>query len=245
MITGAIFLASHNAFSKTDFNLYSIPDGVKDLTFTISSEQLNKVLRSKKILNPEQLVSAQAFWYKGRKKIVLQGAKNLKKEVKDLIREAFEQKAALVWGNDFSDWTRGYSEEKSSEGQLLYTDPTGILEKSEISINHSKERVVINEKKPIGSIRTNLELTYPKWSKLKGVVETTSRIAYEGSRVIRTNIQVEYKKIISGVYLPRKISAQSTQSVTFESAESLDRKVNEEFIMSGYKINKGIAEDKF
>lgn len=244
ILIGGIFFVNTSVFSKTDFNLYTLPASIKDLSFKISSEQLNEVLKSKKILSPEQNVYALAFWYKGKKKIELRGVNKLKREIKVMIKEAFEQKTSFVWGNDFSKWIEGYSEEHPGKDQLLYKDPTGILEKSEISINHSKQRIVINEKKPIGSIRTNVELSYPKWSKSKAVIQKTSRVAYEGSRVVRSSTQITFEKVKDKIYLPTKIAVQSTQSVTFESEASLDRIVNEEFIISDYKINRGIAKDE-
>lgn len=244
ILIGASLFQTNSLLAKTDFNIYSLPDGIDDVSFTLYSDQINDVLKSKKILAPGQQVSAKAFWYKGKHLIELEGAKKLKREVKTMIIEAFEQKASLVWGSDFKKWTEGYSEERASDGQLIYKDPTGILEKSEITINHSRDKILVNEKKPIGTVRTEIELSYPKWSKSKAVIEKTTRIAYEGSRVIRSNTQVVFKKYKKKFYLPVKILVQSTQSVTFEAQASLDRKVNEEYSISDYQINKGIAKSK-
>lgn len=244
IVIGAITLFSFSSLvhSKEDFNIYSLPVGVEDLAFTIQSEQINKMLKSKKILSPGQTVSAKAYWYKGTSKIELIGATKLKREIKEMISEAFAQKASYVWGNSFEKWTEGYSREDQGEGKIIFTDPIGILEKTEISINHTKQKIVVNEKRPIGSVRTEIELSYPEWSKGKAVIEKTSRIAYEGSRVIRSSSRIFFKMFEGSFFFPSQIDVTSTQSVTFESSASLDRNVDEEFIFSNYQLNKKIAQ---
>lgn len=242
-MTGMILLSS-NAFTSTEkFEFYTITNDVKDLAFKIESKEINETLRSKKIISAKEAVYANAYWYKGEYKVELQGAK-LSGEMKALITQAYTQKAYFVWGNSFEKWIDGYKIKTSSSKQLVYDDPSGLLEKSEILVNRSKNKIVINEKKPIGTIRTSINLEYPKWSKKFPVFKKSSRVAYEGSRVLRTNIELDYKLTKSKKYFPSLVKIKSTQSVTFESSSSIDRNINEEFIYTNYRINDGIAKNK-
>ena len=243
MIGGIIWLGA-KGYSQESFDQYNIPAEVKDLAFKIESKELNDTLKAKKVIAPDANVFARAYWYKGKSAVELEGAKGIRKEIRELIKASFDQKAALVWGDDFKKWISGYELERNSPLQKVYTDPSGVLEKSEITINRSKDKIIINEKKPIGTVRTTVSFIYPKWAKGKAVVSDTSQIAFEGSRVLRTKLKIKYAKVSNNVYLPSEVFGDSTQSVTFSSDQTVDRKVLERFKFSDFKINKDIADDK-
>lgn len=241
---GVTSLLANAKVSSKDFSLYTIPSGVEDLAFRVDSKDINRVLRSKKIISKNETVFALSYWYKGKWRVELGGAEKVSQGIQDLILESFSQKSALVWGNSFSKWIKGYSVESRTSRQVVYNDPSGLLEKSEVLVNRSRKKIVINEKKPIGTIRTSINLSYPKWAGSKPVLKSSLRVAYEGTRVLKTETKMIYKKFDANKYLPNIVRIHSTQSVTFESASSINREIAEEFEFSDYKVNQGLGKTK-
>ena len=211
---------------------------IKKITFQMQSSEIENLLVTKKKLEASSQLKAHVTWTKLNNKIVVKLIPNslLDHSVTKLLEENFRMKTAIVLGSKFNRWIKGYKLTDKRKSQLTYTDPTGLLEKSEIVINLSRNNIIISEKKPIGSIRTSFELFYPIWSSSKAVIKSVSRVAYEGARILRTKTKIEYKQVEKNIYLPVKISSEATHGVSFESSSSIERNLNNIYIISDYKL---------
>lgn len=239
-MSGVIYLLIPISNSRAEIaeQFYNPLKDIKSMSFIMSSPAIVNLLVTKKKMTNASGLKAYIEWSANREElsVELKTSAKLDSITQGLVIEMFRNKASLVIGNNFDTWIKGYKASEKKGQQIVYTDPSGLLDKSEITMTKSRTKLIVAEKKPIGSIRTSYELMYPKWSADKAVIKEVSRVAFEGARILRVKTQIKYKKIILNKYFPVKITSQSTHGVSFDSSHSIERNLDSTFEITSYKI---------
>lgn len=220
----------------TEKNYHSFTKGLDEMSFDVSSESINELVTTKFALDEKVLIVASVNWEDGEDfEVKISNIEKLPSRIQKYITEIYTARIQIVLGGSFMNWVKGYKEHKRKKGVITYQDPTGLLDKSEITFQESSARLSVVEKKPIGTTRTWYFYKRMKWSRGLKVLDRVSRSVYEGSRAIRSESTLSYKKQ-SGFWMPKTLTTKTTQGVSMNSKNSVERLITEVFEFTNFKI---------
>lgn len=225
--------------------------GLKDLTFEVRIENLDKELKQRFALDKVNDPHFKVYWiFPGRTEIEVNGLPPgfdaLKNELKKLVVERIE----YVVPQDMSGRLRGYDFETSrgpaGETLLKGTDKTHGNAISQIHLTFAGDAQLRSMKtfSPSGAQTAKFETTTKSWSHSKRVVE---KVLVEGvSGVQKTRVTTTINYIAKdGFGFPAKISTETTvEAMTNQEGKNKDSMVAD-ITFSDYLVNSGNAQKHF
>jgi hypothetical protein len=242
LIIGVAFcliLSSSKAYPKaivTEKNYYNFTNGIDELSFDVASESINELITTKFALDKKISITASVSWEDDEDlKVAITNLEKLPSRIQKFVKDIFTARVQIVLGGNFEQWVKGYKEHSRKKGVVSYQDPTGLLDRSEITFQESTARLSVIEKKPIGTTRTWYYYKRMNWSRGLKVLDRVSRSVYEGSRAIRSESTLSYKKH-GDHWMPKTLTTETTQGVSMNSKDSVERLITEVFEFTNFKI---------
>lgn len=251
ILIGKIFLFNLVIFSSfarvpdVSSRIYNATKEIDDITFSIRSESINELVKSKTANDEFKNLIVTTFKYKNSKEIEIKTNGSAAKSIRKKLRELFYNKAEVVWGTDLKEWIGGYEFIQEQNKWFIYSDESGVLDTTEIRIRFVSKSLQVIEKKPTGTLRTTYEFIITDWSKGLLVLDRITRKVYEGNQSIKVTNNIEYKKIDSIGWVPGVLRAKTIQEVNMGTINKVERSFNEVFFFENYKINQSAARNWF
>ena len=178
-------------FAKTKF--YNHLSKIDYLSFDLYSSEVEKVIKSKTVLNVKDEIVAKVTIKNGEVSIELKGVDNFPTEIKSALRNEYYLKAKLLTGMNLRPWLNDYKFNRVSGGWHIYKDDTGLDDIFEKWVKVYSDKISLIEKKATGVQKTHIYFKKFKWSKNKVVPHTIRKQIYEGGQSIELSSQIFYE----------------------------------------------------
>lgn len=225
--------------------------GLKDLTFEVRVENLDKELKQRFALDKINDPHFKVYWISpGRTEIEVHGLPPgfaaLKNELKKLVVERIE----YVVPQDMSGRLRGYEFETSrgpaGETLLKGIDKTHGKSINQIHLTFANDAQLRTMKtfSPSGAQTARFETTTKPWSHSKRVVDTVAVEGVTGIQKTRVTTSIDYLAK-DGFGFPSKISTETTvEAMTNQEGSNKDSMVAN-ISFTDYVVNSGKAQKYF
>ncbi|MFT6068821.1 MAG: hypothetical protein ACJAT2_002014 [Bacteriovoracaceae bacterium] len=223
---------------------------LKDLAFEIRVSNLKEsVLKSIPLSKLDDLYYS-VFWIAPGKYLIEvhglpKGYVELRNELKALIRNRLD----YVLPQKLAPKVRSYSlkagETKNNLSTVIGTDETHQRGINEIEIKFNKKGMLQSfvTKSPMGSQKSEMQMSSKPWSNNKWVVDSIIVTSMQGVQFTKMKNTFKYKKV-DGFGFPEKVTVETTQELQVNNKEKKKRKVVSEITFSNYQVNKGIARKR-
>lgn len=225
--------------------IYNPLKNIDDIHFSIKTNQLKELLKTKinqKIQGP---LVAKIYKYKDSKELEIPIYSKVPKSINNTLRNLLLLKADIVLGSSLDLWFAGHSFVQEQGGWFTYKDESGILDEMEVKIKFLNKTLNIIQKRPTGTLKASYKFSIKKWSKKLLVLDSIKRELYEGNQSVIINNTIIYKSYGSIGWLPANLKVVTMQRVNSESEKLVERRVEEDFIFTDFKINQDVAKNWF
>lgn len=224
---------------------------LKDLSFEVRVSNLKEsVLKSIPLSRLDDLFYS-VYWIAPGKYLIEvhglpKGYVELRNELKALIRNRLD----YVLPQKLAPKVRSYSlkngESKKNVNTVIGTDETHQRGINEIEIKFDTKGRLKSfvTKSPIGSQKSEMEMSSKSWSNNKWVVDSIVVTSVQGIQFTKMKNTFTYQKV-DGFGFPKKVKVETTQELQVNNKkEKKKRTVTSEITFSNYQVNKGIAKKR-
>jgi hypothetical protein len=224
---------------------------LKDLAFEVRVSNLKEnVLKSIPLSKIDDLYYSVYWIFPGKYLIEVHGLPKgyveLKSELKALIRNRLD----YVLPQKLAPKVRSYSltagETKNNISTVIGTDETHQrgINKIEIKFDKKGRLKSFVTKSPVGSQKSEMEMSSKSWSNNKWVVDSILVTSAQGIQLTKMKNTFKYKKV-DGFGFPVKVTVKTTQEFQVNNKkEKKSRVITSEITFSNYQVNKGVARKR-
>ena len=241
-------------FLQTTLSYGRIPDlksrvyspllNYKDISFSITAKSLTDLINSK-TNTQKQNIQLRAYFFNDKSAVSIDNLPNSLENIRSKMEDVLFQKTKIVRGLSLNNWLSEYNFIQASSGWFSYQDKTGMNDVGEIKVKFLNKSLKVIEKKPTGTLKTSYEYNITNWSKGLLVLDKIKREMYEGIQLVITENIVKYKKLEEVGYVPYLVDVKTTQRVSYNSKNIVERKLVEKYEFKDFLIDKKIAETWF